>query len=100
MTIFHIAKYKIAANVDFDKGEKNNLDFSKIFKAKDSVLTPAQLETIQKEKIIKVGYPTFVGFTLKNLYDFFMLFVVLCGIAGLVLLSISPILKKMMHGIR
>lgn len=100
LELYTLAKYKIAANVDFDKGEKNNLDFSKIFKAKDSVLTQVQLETIQKEKIIKVGYPTFVGFTLKNLYDFFMLFVVLCGIAGLVLLSLSPMLKKMMHGIR
>ena len=58
------------------------------------------LDIIQKEKIIKVGYPTFVGFTLKNLYDFFMLFVILCGLAGLILLSLTPMLKKMMHGIK
>ena len=100
LELFTLAKYKIAASVDYDKAEKNNLDFSKVFKAKDSVLSPNQLETIQKEKLIKASYPTFVGFTLKNLYDFFMLFVVLCGIAGLVLLSLSGMLKKMMHGVR
>jgi proton-dependent oligopeptide transporter, POT family len=98
--LYTLAKYKIAANVDFDKGEKNNLDFEKIFKAKDSVLTTEQLDIIAKEKIIQVNYPTFIGFTLKNLYDFFMLFVVLCGIAGLVLYALSPMLKKMMHGVR
>jgi proton-dependent oligopeptide transporter, POT family len=98
--LYTLAKYKIAASVDYDKAEKNNLDFSKIFKAKDSTLTAAQLETIQKEKLITVKYPTFVGFTLKNLYDFFMLFVVLCGIAGLVLYGLTPMLKKMMHGVR
>ncbi|MEO5888787.1 MAG: peptide MFS transporter [Ferruginibacter sp.] len=100
LELYTLAKYKIAANTDFDKGEKNNLDFSKIFKAKDSVLTPAQLETIQKEKIIQVNYPSFIGFTLKNLFDFFMLFVVLCGVAGLVLLSLTPMIKKMMHGVK
>ena len=100
LELYTLAKYKIAASVDYDKGEKNNLDFTKIFKAKDTLLTASQLETIQKEKLIKVSYPSFVGFKLKNLYDFFMLFVILCGVAGLVLLSLSPMLKKMMHGVR
>lgn len=95
-----LAKNKISATVDFEKGMSNNLDFEKIFKAKDSVLTSQQLETIEKEKLIKVTYPSFVGFSLKNLYDFFMLFVVLCGIAGLVLYALSPFMKKMMHGIK
>jgi POT family proton-dependent oligopeptide transporter len=98
--LYTLAKYKIAANIDYDKAEKNNLDFTKIFKAKDSTLTPTQLELIQKEQLITVNYPKFMGFTLKNLYDFFMLFVVLCGVAGLVLYSLSPLLKKMMHGVR
>jgi len=29
-----------------------------------------------------------------------MMFVVLCGIAGLILYAMSPLLKKMMHGVR
>src|SRR6187401_1325120 len=98
--LFTLAKNKIATTVDYDKGFKNNLDFVEIFKAKDSVLTAQQLDIIEKEKIITVGYPKSAGFTLKTIYDFFMLFVVLCGLAGLVLYGLSPILKKMMHGVR
>ncbi len=98
--LYTLAKNKIASTVDYKKGTRNNLDFEEIFKVKDSVLTAEQLAVIEKEKIINVSYPTFAGFTLKNIYDFFMLFVVLCGLAGLVLYSLSPILKKMMHGVR
>jgi POT family proton-dependent oligopeptide transporter len=76
------------------------MDFVKILKAKDSVLTPQQLDLIEKEKLITVSYPKFAGFTLRNVYDFFMMFVVLCGLAGLLLYALSPILKRMMHGIR
>jgi len=45
--------------------------------------------------------PTFLGFTIHNLYEFFMVFVLLSGIASIILyfLSIGP-LKRMMHGIR
>lgn len=46
-------------------------------------------------------FPSFLGFEIHNLYDFFMLFVTLAGIAAVLLyfLSIGP-LKRMMHGIR
>jgi len=98
--LYVLGQEKIATTVDYDLGRKNNLDFEKIFKVPDSVLTQEQLNVIEKEKIIKVGYPTFFGFTLKSLYDFFMLFVILCGLAGIVLYAISPLLKKMMHGVR
>jgi POT family proton-dependent oligopeptide transporter len=98
--LYTLAKNKIASTVDYDKGFKNNMDFVEIFKVQDSVLTPQQLDIIEKEKIITVEYPTFAGFKLKTIYDFFMLFVVLCGLAGLVLYALSPILKKMMHGVR
>lgn len=98
--LYLLAQEKIASTVDYDKGLANNLDFVKILKVPDSVLTPDQLSVIEKEKIITVGYPKFVGFTLKSIYDFFMMFVVLCGLAGLVLYALSPMLKKMMHGVR
>lgn len=100
LELYTLAKYKIAATVDYDKGNNANMDFQKIFKAKDTTLTELQLATIEKDKLIKVGYPEFFGVKLKNLYDFFMLFVILCGAAGLVLYSLSPMLKKMMHGVR
>jgi len=103
--LFFLAQNKISATIDYEKGKKNGLDFEKIFykkrKAdKDSTLTQAQYDVIQKEKIIHVAYPEFFGFKLKTLYDFFMMFVVLCGAAGLVLYALTPMMKKMMHGVR
>ncbi|MDX1954512.1 MAG: peptide MFS transporter [Chitinophagaceae bacterium] len=98
--LFTLAKNKIATTVDYDKGREFNLDFEKILKATDTTLSTQQLELIKKENILTVGYPKFVGFTLKSLYDFFMLFVILCGAAGLLLYSLTPMMKKMMHGVR
>jgi proton-dependent oligopeptide transporter, POT family len=103
--LFYLARNKVAATIDYNEAKKNGLDFEKIFykkrdSDKDSVLTQTQLDLIQKEKLIKVAYPEFLGFKLKTIYNFFMMFVVLCGLAGLVLYALSPIMKKMMHGVR
>ncbi len=98
--LFTLAKNKIATTIDYKKGLKNDLDFEKIYTAKDTVLSAQQLTIIEKEKIITIGYPHFLGFKLRDLYDFFMLFVILCGLAGLILYSLSPFMKKMMHGVR
>ncbi|WP_264511209.1 peptide MFS transporter [Flavobacterium sp. N1719] len=49
---------------------------------------------------IALDYPTFAGFTIHNLFEFFMVFVVLCGIAAVLLASLTPVLKRMMHGIK
>ena len=57
------------------------------------------LDTLKTNKIIKVEYKTFAGFTIHNLYEFFMVFVVLCGIAAIILALLSPRLKKMMNGL-
>ena len=98
--LYSLAKEKIATTIDYEKAMKNNIDFVNILNNPDSVLTAPQLDLIEKEKLVKVGYPEFLGFKLKNLYDFFMLFVVLCGLAGLLLYGLTPMMKKMMHGIR
>lgn len=67
----------------------------------DKTVTPneEQIKFLTDSKIA-IDYPSFVGFEIHDLYDFFMLFVILPGIAALLLFSISPILKKMMHGVR
>jgi POT family proton-dependent oligopeptide transporter len=52
------------------------------------------------EKKIPVTFPTFASFTIHNLYEFFMVFVVLCIAAAALLYSLTPLLKKMMHGVR
>ncbi|RZM22971.1 MAG: MFS transporter [Pedobacter sp.] len=61
--------------------------------------TAEQIAVMTKEKIDLV-YPTFVGYTIHNLYEFFMVFVTLSGVAALLLFLISGFLKKMMHGVR
>ena len=119
--LYILGKEKIAVAVDVEKAKENNIDLNKAFdqsaslmkKAKDNkdttytisktlddVLTPAQYETIKTQGLVKPAYPSFMGFKLKDVYDFFMLFVVLCGLAGLILYSLTPMMKKMMHGVR
>lgn len=61
--------------------------------------TAAQLQLL-KEKNIGFTYPHFAGFTIHNLYEFFMVFVILCGTAAVLLYSLTPLIKKWMHGVR
>lgn len=42
---------------------------------------------------------SFLGFEIANLYDFFLVFVVMCGVAALILFGLSRWLEKKMHGI-
>lgn len=42
---------------------------------------------------------SFLGFPIESLFDFFMLFVVMAGVASLILFALSGILKKMMQGV-
>lgn len=60
-----------------------------------------------KEDVIKELYgnqvenaKSFMGFSIANLYDFFMLFVVMAGVASIVLFVLSRKLIQMMHGVR
>ena len=65
---------------------------------KKVTLTTQQVATFTKEQL-PMANPSFAGFEIHNLFEFFMVFVILCGIAGAILALISPILKKMMHGV-
>ncbi|MEP6932105.1 MAG: peptide MFS transporter [Flavobacterium sp.] len=67
----------------------------------DKTITPTaeQLLLLEKHQISPQN-PVFVGFEIHNLYEFFMVFVVLTGIAAIVLFALTPFLKKMMHGVR
>ncbi len=66
---------------------------------KTVVPTAEQIKFMVDNKISD-HYPSFAGFTLHNLFEFFMVFVVLCGVASLLLFMLVPRLKKMMHGIQ
>ncbi|QIG89476.1 peptide MFS transporter [Chryseobacterium sp. POL2] len=65
---------------------------------KKVTLTTQQAELLSKNQIPLENH-SFAGFEITNLYEFFMVFVILCGIAGVILALISPKLKKMMHGV-
>lgn len=60
--------------------------------------TPEQLQMLADKNIMD-HYPVFAGFQITNLYEFFMVFVILCGVAAVLLFSLTPKLKKMMHGV-
>ena len=82
----------------FEKAREFGVNLQDVLDKKVT-LTAQQLANFTREQL-PTTYPTFAGFEIQNLYQFFMVFVILCGIAAIILASISPFLKKMMHGIR
>jgi POT family proton-dependent oligopeptide transporter len=61
--------------------------------------TPEQLRLLDENQISSSN-PFFAGVEIHNLFEFFMVFVVLCGIASVILFLLAPVLKKMMHGVK
>jgi len=82
----------------FIAASKQGIDLQGIL---DKKVTPSpdQLSFLQSAKI-SMENPHFVGFTIHNLFDFFMVFVVLSGTAAVLLFLLSGTLKKMMNGVR
>lgn len=82
----------------FKKASEMGIDLQAVL---DKTVTPTQEQIkMLADKNIMDHYPTFAGFQITNLYEFFMVFVILCGIAAVLLFSLTPMLKKMMHGIK
>ncbi|MFE3871527.1 peptide MFS transporter [Flavobacterium sp. ZS1P70] len=67
----------------------------------DKTVTPTaeQLQILTTNQI-DASNPIFAGFEIHNLFEFFMVFVVLTGFAAVILFALTPVLKKMMHGVR
>lgn len=82
----------------FKKAQELGIDLQAVL---DKKFTPnAEQLKLLADNQISIDYPVFAGFTIHNLFEFFMVFVVLTGIASLILFAITPLLKKMMNGIR
>ena len=66
----------------------------------DKTVTPTaeQLQILTTNQI-DASNPIFAGFEIHNLFEFFMVFVVLTGLAAVILFALTPVLKKMMHGV-
>ena len=82
----------------FIKAKELGIDLQPIL---DKTVTPTA-EQIKLLDANQISYqnPVFAGFEIHNLYEFFMVFVVLCGIASIILFLLTPVLKKMMHGVK
>jgi POT family proton-dependent oligopeptide transporter len=82
----------------FIKAKELGIDLQAIL---DKTITPTaeQLKLLATNQISDHN-PIFAGFEIHNLYEFFMVFVVLTGIAAVILFALTPVLKKMMHGVR
>ncbi|KMQ60489.1 amino acid transporter [Chryseobacterium sp. BLS98] len=82
----------------FKKAEEIGVNLQDVLDKKVT-LTADQAAAFEKAQL-PMHNPTFAGFEIHNLFEFFMVFVVLCGIAAVILAFLSPILKKMMHGVK
>ncbi len=82
----------------FNKAKELGIDLQAVLN-KSITLTADQLKLLDDNKISSVN-PTFIGFEIHNLYEFFMVFVIFCGIASAILFLLSPVLKKLMHGVK
>jgi POT family proton-dependent oligopeptide transporter len=82
----------------FEKAQKLGIDLQGVLDKK-IVPTEEQLKLLEDNQI-SANNPVFAGFEITNLFEFFMVFVVLCGVAALILFALTPRLKKMMHGVR
>lgn len=82
----------------FKKASDLGIDLQGIL---DKTITPtaAQLKILADNNISDHNN-VFAGFEIHNLFEFFMVFVVLTGIAAVILFALTPFLKKMMHGVR
>ena len=87
-----------ATGEQFTESTKMGIDLQGILDKK-IIPTADQIKLLAEKKISSVN-PTFASVEIHNLYEFFMVFVVLCGLASIILFAITPILKKMMHGIK
>jgi POT family proton-dependent oligopeptide transporter len=87
-----------ATGEKFNKAKELGIDLQAIL---DKKITPTaeQIKLLDANQIMDHN-PIFAGFEIHNLYEFFMVFVVLTGIAAIVLFALTPFLKKMMHGVR
>jgi proton-dependent oligopeptide transporter, POT family len=81
----------------FQKAEKLGINLQDVLDKKIT-LNAEQIAMFEKEQL-PIANTSFAGFEIHNLYEFFMVFVILCGIAAIILALLSPRLKKMMNGL-
>ncbi|MCW3078092.1 MAG: amino acid transporter [Bacteroidetes bacterium] len=82
----------------FNKAKELGIDLQAILD-KTVMPTDEQLKLLATHQINTVN-PVFAGFEIHNLFQFFMVFVVLTGLASIILFLLTPVLKRLMHGVK
>jgi len=92
------------------RSSNSNIDRAVALEGGRFLLTHEISEESKDKKIVKTEKlqiwdlkpekPSFAGMKIDNLYDFFMLFVIMAGAAGVILFFLSKKLLTMMHDIR
>ncbi|MBK9283650.1 MAG: peptide MFS transporter [Sphingobacteriaceae bacterium] len=94
----------VSLTTKLDKAEDINgkkylsIDLVSFAEVKDVEVKTAIQKEVFKDSLIKEK--SFMGYNINSLYAFFMLFVVMAGIASVILFFLSKLLLKMMHGVR
>jgi POT family proton-dependent oligopeptide transporter len=94
----------VTLSTKLDKAEDINgtkyisIDAISFEEVKDPAIKASIVENIFKGSMIKEK--SFAGYTINSLYTFFMLFVVMAGIASIILFFLSKKLLQMMNGVR
>jgi POT family proton-dependent oligopeptide transporter len=82
----------------FKKATELGIDLQGVL---DKTVTPtAEQLKVMADNHLTDHNPIFAGFEIHNLFEFFLVFVVLTGLAAIILFALTPFLKKMMHGVR
>ncbi len=82
----------------YRKAEKLGIDLGSLLDIPGSATT--EQTRLMLENNIPLEYPHFLGFTIRTLYDFFIVLVALPGGAAILLFLLSFMLRRMMHGVR
>lgn len=84
--------------VDYQGHQVYSIEMISYNSIKDEALRNSIVIQVEKGGMIKEK--EFVGFKINDLYGFFMLFVIMAGVASIILFVISGMLVKMMNGVR
>ena len=94
----------VVITTKLDKSEEINgqkylsIDLVSFADVKDEAVKTSMQKELFSSSLIKEK--VFMGYTINSFYSFFMLFVVMAGIASGILFVLSKVLLKMMHGVR
>jgi POT family proton-dependent oligopeptide transporter len=82
---------------EIKKAKDAGIDLSKILYNK---IPPTSAQVLQLKQLeIPYEFKSFLGYHINTLYDFFMLFVFMAGIASLILFLVTKKLQKMMQAV-